>query len=766
MAISSTASRVSYSGNGSTTAFSFPYYFLTQSDLIVIVRNSTTGVETIKALTTHYTISGATNSQGAYISGGTVTMLVAPAAGESLVIYRDPSITQQVDLVENDSSPAETIEQEFDRLTMISQRLSNRLDRAVRLSDGFSPSFDPTLPVDLDGSGGKVPLVNLTGNGFDLAANWPTIDNINNAQTYAGNAATSASDASDSATLASNWATQLSSAVAGGEWSAKAHAIGGTGGPSTGAAKDWATKTSSNVDGTEYSAKEYAQGTQASTGGSAKDWAQKTSAAVTGTSYSAQEWAVGIQTRGSAGGGSAKDWANYIGGTVDNTEFSAKKYATDSSTSATASAASATAAANTLASALWRDVVFLTSASSPKTIAQADNGVLFVCDTTAGAIVINLPTIAGITLPLNFGVKLEAGLNQVTINRGGTDTIDGATSKTLAGTSSGCQLIADTDPVPDAWTAIDFGAVAGNLSVNVFSGDGSTTAFALSVSPGSVNNTFVSISGILQQKSTYSLSGSTLTFVTAPPSGTNNIEAVSGTVLSLGVPSDGTVTRAKLNTSSAFIPPTIQKFTSGSGTYTTPANAMYIRVRMVGGGGGGAGSGTAAGGAVGNGGNTTFGTTLLVANGGTGGAYAGHPGGVGGTASLGTGPIGIATTGQTGQGYTGATIDTVFFPGGQGGASPFGGAGTSGAGDVGTTAIANTGSGGGGGGTNGGIGAGTNRTGAGGGAGGFVDALISSPSATYSYAVGASGTAGTSGTSGQAGGAGAAGYIEVIEYYQ
>ena len=72
----------------------------------------------------------------------------------------------------------------------------------------------------------------------------------------------------------------------------------------------------------------------------------------------------------------------------------------------------------------------------------------------------------------------------------------------------------------------------------------------------------------------------------------------------------------------AFLPtavPTIQKFTSGSGTYTTPTGVKYIKVNMVGAGGGGGGGGTVATITTGSdGGNTTFGTTLLVANGGKG----------------------------------------------------------------------------------------------------------------------------------------------------
>ena len=43
-----------------------------------------------------------------------------------------------------------------------------------------------------------------------------------------------------------------------------------------------------------------------------------------------------------------------------------------------------------------------------------------------------------------------------------------------------------------------------------------------------------------------------------------------------------------------FVAPTIQKFASGTGTYTTPVSPapLYLRVRMVGGGGGGGGSGS------------------------------------------------------------------------------------------------------------------------------------------------------------------------------
>ncbi len=222
---------------------------------------------------------------------------------------------------------------------------------------------------------------------------------------------------------------------------------------------------------------------------------------------------------------------------------------------------------------------------------------------------------------------------------------------------------------------------------------------------------------------------------------------------------DGTLWRL----AGSFAAPTVQNFTSGSGTYTTPANVKYIRVRMVGAGGGGAGSGTS-GGTGGTGGNTTFGTTLLVANGGVGGVNNTVRGGAGGTASLGTGPIGLAQVGGYGLcPYSTATVG-AYAMGGAGANSFYGGAGAGAGSSNATTGYAaetNSGSGGGGGGGN----ATTTFGGAGGGSGGFVDALIGAPLATYAYAVGAAGAAGSAGTNGYVGGAGGSGRIEVTEYY-
>ena len=96
----------------------------------------------------------------------------------------------------------------------------------------------------------------------------------------------------------------------------------------------------------------------------------------------------------------------------------------------------------------------------------------------------------------------------------------------------------------DSWGDIG-GSGATNVSPNEFSGNGSTTAFTLSADPATENNTQVYIDGVYQEKGTYAVSGTTLTFSTAPPNGTS-IEVMAFTASSVGVVADGSITTAKL----------------------------------------------------------------------------------------------------------------------------------------------------------------------------------------------------------------------------
>lgn len=212
-----------------------------------------------------------------------------------------------------------------------------------------------------------------------------------------------------------------------------------------------------------------------------------------------------------------------------------------------------------------------------------------------------------------------------------------------------------------------------------------------------------------------------------------------------------------------FTPPTVQRLTASSGTYTTPTGAKYIRIKMVGGGGGGGGSGSGSGGAGSSGSATTFGTSLLSAGGGGGGAWGGTgtAGGAGGTASTINSPaIEVFKANGGGGSHIGGAYNasSTFTSGGPGGSNHlFQNLGTSG-----TSIPANTGLGG----IGGNSGGSSVVNGTGGGAGMYVEAIIYNPSASYSFACGAGGGGGTAGTNGNAGTAGTAGLIIVEEFYQ
>lgn len=187
--------------------------------------------------------------------------------------------------------------------------------------------------------------------------------------------------------------------------------------------------------------------------------------------------------------------------------------------------------------------------------------------------------------------------------------------------------------------------------------------------------------------------------------------------------------------------PVVQNL-GGTGTYTTPLNATYLKVTLQAGGGGGAGSGATSGPGT-DGANTTFGAFTAgfgsrgsVRSGGAAtGGWRNRPGQAGG---------------QGPGGYT-------FCPGAKGG-GPYGGTclGSQNGGD------GINGSGGGGGGADSGSGT---TTGGGGGEGGYIEIIIPTPAATYAYAIGAGGTGGAAGTGGKPGGAGGGGWATVEAHF-
>ena len=130
MTISSTTVKNSYSGNGTLDTFNYTFKIFANTDIQVIIRDAN-ATETVKTLTTHYTVTGAGSG-----SGGTVVFTSGniPTNTETVVLRRALPQTQSIDYIANDAFPAESHEEGLDRSMMAIQQLQEEVNRSIKLS--------------------------------------------------------------------------------------------------------------------------------------------------------------------------------------------------------------------------------------------------------------------------------------------------------------------------------------------------------------------------------------------------------------------------------------------------------------------------------------------------------------------------------------------------------------------------------------------------------------------------------------------------------
>ena len=157
------------------------------------------------------------------------------------------------------------------------------------------------------------------------------------------------------------------------------------------------------------------------------------------------------------------------------------------------------------------------------------------------------PTFANMTLSGTDSIKISSG---TTAQRNVTPTAGMFRYNTTTGEFEG---------YTDEWGAI--GGGGGSFTTDIFAGDGADTTFTVSSSVSNENNLMVFIDGVFQAQDSYSVSGTTLTFSTAPANG-RVITVYHAKAVSIGTPSDnsvdtvqlvdGAVTSAKLDTNIAI----------------------------------------------------------------------------------------------------------------------------------------------------------------------------------------------------------------------
>ncbi len=162
MTLSTTASRVSYAANGSTTTFAFAFKIWAAANLKVYLRNNTTLADTLQTQGVDYTIDIT-----AYPNTGNVVFTTAPPSGRTVVIVRDMPLTQDLDLIATGSFAAENVEAQLDKLAAEIQTLRELIARSPRVPVGTALS-DLALPEPQPAVANQLLGITAAGDGFEL----------------------------------------------------------------------------------------------------------------------------------------------------------------------------------------------------------------------------------------------------------------------------------------------------------------------------------------------------------------------------------------------------------------------------------------------------------------------------------------------------------------------------------------------------------------------------------------------------------------------
>jgi len=122
MTVSSTQSYVEYNADGTTTAFTIPYYFLLNSDISAMIVDNFGNISELTN-SADFSVSGAGDE-----SGGVATFNSIYPNGYQILIYRNPPATQETKYYENGKFPAKSHEAALDKLTMLIQDYGWQID--------------------------------------------------------------------------------------------------------------------------------------------------------------------------------------------------------------------------------------------------------------------------------------------------------------------------------------------------------------------------------------------------------------------------------------------------------------------------------------------------------------------------------------------------------------------------------------------------------------------------------------------------------------
>ena len=146
MTVTTTATRVSYIGNGATTTFSYTFPIPDQDYLVVIVVEDATGTETTISAG-QYSVTGIGEDAGGIV---TYPLSGSPLSTDyTIVILREVPFTQETDFTNQSAFYAEVLENALDVIVMEIQQINTDQSRTLMLTPG---STDGSGAYDANGN--------------------------------------------------------------------------------------------------------------------------------------------------------------------------------------------------------------------------------------------------------------------------------------------------------------------------------------------------------------------------------------------------------------------------------------------------------------------------------------------------------------------------------------------------------------------------------------------------------------------------------------
>lgn len=146
MSVSNLERKISFNGDGESLIFNFSFRVLAEGDLTVYIVDESVepNTLTLQTINTDYVV--VLNPS----DGGTVTFTEAPSADVSVLLFRETSPEQSLELSTVTRFPSQQIENALDRVTLRQIEIDESIERSITLPEN-ADGVDIQLPIPQDG---------------------------------------------------------------------------------------------------------------------------------------------------------------------------------------------------------------------------------------------------------------------------------------------------------------------------------------------------------------------------------------------------------------------------------------------------------------------------------------------------------------------------------------------------------------------------------------------------------------------------------------